>query len=238
MAGYVDEKVAKVTLDNKGFSKNADDTVAALERMKKAFGKINGKDATKNIASDMSEMNDTISKSTQKSEGLLSRLKGIFTRSAKGIDMSGAGQSIDRMNTDVASKTATTSSILSRLKGIFQKADNHQGFPNSIKSIDGLNTKVAGFDVSPLSNAFAKAASSVQNSLSIMDIALGNVLGGMIQKAMSFTGQFFRGYGDGLAEYKNKLGSIQTIMTNTEWEIPDSSVRMRRVSGALETLND
>ena len=238
MAGYVDEKVAKVTLDNKGFSKNADDTVAALERMKKAFGKINGKDATKNIASDMSEMNDTISKSTQKSEGLLSRLKGIFTRSAKGINMSGAGQSIDRMNTDVASKTATTSSILSRLKGIFQKADNHQGFPNSIKSIDGLNTKVAGFDVSPLSNAFAKAASSVQNSLSIMDIALGNVLGGMIQKAMSFTGQFFRGYGDGLAEYKNKLGSIQTIMTNTEWEIPDSSVRMRRVSGALETLND
>lgn len=238
MAGYVDEKVAKVTLDNKGFSKNADDTVAALERMKKAFSKVNGKDATKNIASDMSEMNDTISKSTQKSEGLLSRLKGIFSRSAKGIDMSGAGQSIDRMNTDVASKTATTSSILSRLKGIFQKADNHQGFPNSIKSIDGLNTKVAGFDASPLSNAFAKAASSVQNSLSIMDIALGNVLGGMIQKAMSFTGQFFRGYGDGLAEYKNKLGSIQTIMTNTEWEIPDSSVRMRRVSGALETLND
>ena len=238
MAGYVDEKVAKVTLDNKGFSKNADDTVAALERMKKAFSKVNGKDATKNIASDMSEMNDTISKSTQKSEGLLSRLKGIFSRSAKGIDMSGAGQSIDRMNTDVASKTATTSSILSRLKGIFQKADNHQGFPNSIKSIDGLNSKVSGFDASPLSNAFAKAASSVQNSLSIMDIALGNVLGGMIQKAMSFTGQFFRGYGDGLAEYKNKLGSIQTIMTNTEWEIPDSSVRMRRVSSALENLND
>lgn len=238
MAGYVDEKVAKVTLDNKGFSKNADDTVAALERMKKAFSKVNGKDATKNIASDMSEMNDTISKSTQKSEGLLSCLKGIFNRSAKGIDMSSAGQSIDRMNTDVASKTATTSSILSRLKGIFQKADNHQGFPNSIKSIDGLNSKVSGFDASPLSNAFAKAASSVQNSLSIMDIALGNVLGGMIQKSLSFAGQFFRGYGDGLAEYKNKLGSIQTIMTNTEWEIPDSSVRMRRVSSALETLND
>ena len=238
MAGYVDEKVAKVTLDNKGFSKNADDTVAALEKMKRAFSKVSGKDATTNIASDMSEMNNTISNATQKSEGLLSRLKGIFTRSTQGINMSGAGQSIDRMNTDVASKTATTSSILSRLKGIFQKADNHQGFPNSIKSIDGLNTKVAGFDVSPLSNAFAKAASSVQNSLSIMDIALGNVLGGMIQKAMSFTGQFFRGYGDGLNEYKNKLGSIQTIMTNTEWEIPDSSVRMRKVSGALEQLND
>ena len=238
MAGYVDEKVAKVTLDNKGFSKNADDTVAALERMKKAFGKVNGKDATKNIASDMSEMNNTISKSTQKSEGLLSRLKGIFNRSAQGIDMSGAGQSIDRMNTDVASKTATTSSILSRLKGIFQKADNHQGFPNSIKSIDGLNTKVSGFDASPLANAFSKAASSVQNSLSVMDIAMGNVLGGMMQKAISFGSQFFRGPTDGLSEYNNKLGSIQTIMTNTEWEIPDSSVRMKKVSKSLEDLND
>lgn len=238
MAGYVDEKVAKVTLDNKGFSKNADDTISALERMKRAFSKVNGKDATKNIASDMAEMNNTISSSTQKSEGLLSRLKGIFNRSAQGIDMSGAGQSIDRMNTDVASKTATTSSILSRLKGIFQKADNHQGFPNSIKSIDGLNTKVSGFDASPLANAFSKAASSVQNSLSVMDIAMGNVLGGMMQKAISFGSQFLRGPVDGLGEYNNKLGSIQTIMTNTEWEIPDSSVRMKKVSKSLEDLND
>lgn len=238
MAGYVDEKVAKVTLDNKGFSKNADEAIAAINRLKEAFAKVNGKDATNNIASDMSTMNDTISKSTQKSEGLLSRLKGIFSRSTQDIDMSGGGRSIDRMNTDIASKTANTSSILSRLKGIFQKADNHEGFPNSIKSIDGLNSKIGGFDASPLANAFSKAASSVQNSLSVMDIAVGNVLGNMLQKAMSFTGQFFRGYGDGLAEYKNKLGSIQTIMTNTEWEIPDSSTRMRRVSGALEQLND
>ena len=238
MAGYVDEKVAKVTLDNKGFSKNADEAIAAINRLKEAFAKVNGKDATRNIASDMSTMNDTISKSTQKSEGLLSRLKGIFSRSTQDIDMSGGGRSIDRMNTDIASKTANTSSILSRLKGIFQKADNHEGFPNSIKSIDGLNSKIGGFDASPLSNAFSKAASSVQNSLSVMDIAVGNVLGNMLQRAMSFTGQFFRGYGDGLAEYKNKLGSIQTIMTNTEWEIPDSSTRMRRVSGALEQLND
>ena len=238
MAGYVDEKVAKVTLDNKGFSKNADDTISALERMKRAFSKVNGKDATRNISSDMLEMNNAISSSTQKSEGLLSRLKGIFNRSAQGIDMSGAGQSIDRMNTDVASKTATTSSILSRLKGIFQKADNHQGFPNSIKSIDGLNSKVSGFDASPLSNAFSKAASSVQNSLSVMDIAMGNVLGGMMQKAIGFGSQFLRGPVDGLGEYNNKLGSIQTIMTNTEWEIPDSSLRMKKVSKSLEDLND
>ena len=142
------------------------------------------------------------------------------------------------MNADVENRTSRTSDILSRLKGIFQKADNHEGFPNSIKSIDALNSKVSGFDASPLAAAFEKAASSVNNSMSIMNIAVGNALSGMVQKAMSFTGQFFRGPMDGLGEYKDKLGSIQTIMTNTEWEIPDSSLRMRKVSGSLQELND
>ena len=238
MSGYVDEKVAKVTLDNKGFSKNADDTISALEKLKNAFFKVSGKDATKNISSDMAEMNSVISTSTTKSEGLLSRLKDVFKRSTDGIDMSGAGKSIEKMNADVENRTSRTSDILSRLKGIFQKADNHEGFPNSIKSIDALNSKVSGFDASPLATAFEKAASSVNNSMSIMNIAVGNALSGMVQKAMSFTGQFFRGPMDGLGEYKDKLGSIQTIMTNTEWEIPDSSVRMRKVSGALQDLND
>ena len=238
MSGYVDEKVAKVTLDNKGFSKNADDTISALQKLKNAFSKVSGKDATKNISSDMAEMNSVISTSTTKSEGLLSRLKDVFKRSTDGIDMSGAGKSIEKMNADVENRTSRTSDILSRLKGIFQKADNHEGFPNSIKSIDALNSKVSGFDASPLAAAFEKAASSVNNSMSIMNIAVGNALSGMVQKAMSFTGQFFRGPMDGLGEYKDKLGSIQTIMTNTEWEIPDSSLRMRKVSGSLQELND
>lgn len=238
MAGYVDEKVAKVTLDNKGFTKNSQDTISALEKLKQAFAKVSGKDASKNIAKDMSQMNNTISSETSKSQGLLSRLKNIFSRSTQNIDMSGASRSIERMNTDVASRTAKTSSILSRLKGIFQKADSHQGFPNSVRSIDSLNGKVRGFDASPLSTAFSRAADSVKSSLSVMDIAVGNVLGNMLQKAVSFGSQFFRGPIDGLGEYKDKLGSIQTIMTNTEWQIPDNSVRMRSVSKTLEDLNE
>ena len=76
------------------------------------------------------------------------------------------------------------------------------------------------FDASPLAAAFEKAANSVSGSMTAMNVAVGNVLTGLIQKAMNFTGQFFRGPMDGLGEYKDKLGSIQTIMTNTEWEIP------------------
>nr|DAE05262.1 MAG TPA: tail tape measure [Siphoviridae sp. ctWKa2] len=238
MSGYVDEKVARVSLDNKGFTKNVEDTINALNRLKKAFDTVNGKSAAQNIDSDMSTMLDTISKSTTKSEGLLSRLKGIFQKSTQGIDMSGAAQAVDKMNADVENRTSRTSDILSRLKGIFQKADNHEGFPNSIKSIDSLNNKIAVFDASPLAAAFEKAANSVSGSMTAMNVAVGNVLTGLIQKAMNFTGQFFRGPMDGLGEYKDKLGSIQTIMTNTEWEIPDSSVRMKSVSAALQNLND
>ena len=88
MAGYVDEKVARVTLDNKSFSKNAKDTISALEKLKAAFNKLNGGNASKNIAKEMNAIPDAVSKSTTKSQGLLSKLKGLFTRSLDGINMS------------------------------------------------------------------------------------------------------------------------------------------------------
>lgn len=238
MAGYVDEKVAKVTLDNKGFTKNATDTISALEKMKQAFAKISGGNASKNIAKEMNAIPDAISKSTTKSQGLLSRLKGMFTRSTEGINMNGAAKSIEQMNTDVASRTAKTSGILARLKGIFQKADNHQGFPNSVKSIDSLNSKASGINLNPLTGAFSRAADSVKGSLNAMDVAMGIVMGNMMQKAISFGAKFFSGPLDGLNEYKEKLGSVQTIMTNTEWEIPDQTTRMRKTSKVLEDLNE
>lgn len=238
MAGYVDEKVAKVTLDNKGFTKNAQDTISALDKLKAAFSKINGGNASKNIAKEMNAIPEAVSNSTTKSQGLLSRLKNIFSRSTENINMSGAAKSIDQMNTDVADRTSKTSSILSRLKGIFQKADNHQGFTNSIKSIDGLNAKASGINLNPLTGAFSRAADSVKGSLNAMDVAMGIVMGNMMQKAISFGAKFFKGPIDGLNEYNEKLGSVQTIMTNTEWEIPDQSKRMRMTSKTLEDLNE
>lgn len=357
MAGYVDEKVAKVTLDNKSFTKNAKDTISALEKLKAAFSKLNGGNASKNIAKEMNAIPDAVSKSTTKSQGLLSKLKGLFTRSLDGINMSKAGKSIDQMNTDIADKTSKTSSILARLKSVFKKADSpeglnnmsksvdkmnssiesasnrtggilsklkglfrkadydegfpgatksldnlskkasggmleralsgiknmfrkadydegfpaatksldnlskkasgghladalsgiknifrkadyDEGFPAATKSLDNLSTKVSKFDAGPISSSFEKASASVQKSITAMDIAMGQLLANGIQKAVGFGKKFFAGPVDGLGEYKDKLGSIQTIMTNTEWAIPDPTVRMRKVSSTLEQLND
>ena len=237
MAGYVDEKIAKVTLDNKGFTKNAQDTMSALEKLKAAFAKVSGKDAADNVAKDMAKMNQAISSSTEKSNGLLSRLRNIFKRNTDNMDTSGAGKSIDQMNTDVASKTSKTGSILARLKSIFRKTDDGNSFSRTSGEFDKLNAKAGGINLNPLTSAFSYASASVQNSLSVMDIALGNVLANMMQKAIQFGSQFFRGPMDGLTEYKDKLGSIQTIMTNTEWEIPDQTMRMRKTSKVLEDLN-
>lgn len=237
MAGYVDEKIAKVTLDNKGFTKNAQDTMSALEKLKTAFAKVSGKGAADNVAKDMAKMNQAISSSTEKSNGLLSRLRNIFKRNTENMDTSGAGKSIDQMNTEVASKTSKTGSILARLKSIFRKTDSGNNFSNTSGEIDKLNNKAGTVNLNPLTSAFDYAATSVQHSLSIMDIALGNVLASMIQKSIQFGSQFFRGPVDGLAEYNNKLGSIQTIMANTEWETPDPTLRMRKTSKALEDLN-
>lgn len=237
MAGYVDEKIAKVTLDNKGFTKNAQDTMSALDKLKAAFAKVSGKGAADNVAKDMAKMNQAISSSTEKSNGLLSRLRNIFKRNTDNMDTSGAGRSIDQMNTDVASKTSKTGSILARLKSIFRKTDDGNSFSRTSGEFDKLNAKAGGINLNPLTSAFSYASASVQNSLSVMDIAMGNVLGNMMQRAIQFGSQFFRGPMDGLTEYKDKLGSIQTIMTNTEWEIPDQTMRMRKTSKTLEDLN-
>ena len=237
MAGYVDEKIAKVTLDNKGFTKNAQDTMSALDKLKAAFAKVSGKEAADNVAKDMAKMNQAISSSTEKSNGLLSRLRNIFKRNTDNMDTSGAGRSIEQMNTDIASKTSKTGGILARLKSIFRKTDDGNSFSRTSGEFDKLNAKAGGINLNPLTSAFSYASASVQNSLSVMDIAMGNVLGNMMQRAIQFGSQFFRGPMDGLTEYKDKLGSIQTIMTNTEWEIPDQTMRMRKTSKTLEDLN-
>ena len=237
MAGYVDEKIAKVTLDNKGFTKNAQDTMSALDKLKAAFAKVSGKGAADNVAKDMAKMNQAISSSTEKSNGLLSRLRNIFKRNTDNMDTSGAGRSIEQMNTDIASKTSKTGGILARLKSIFRKTDDGNSFSRTSGEFDKLNAKAGGINLNPLTSAFSYASASVQNSLSVMDIAMGNVLGNMMQRAIQFGSQFFRGPMDGLTEYKDKLGSIQTIMTNTEWEIPDQTMRMRKTSKTLEDLN-
>ena len=357
MAGYVDEKVAKVTLDNKSFTKNAKDTIGALEKLKQAFSKLNTGNASKNIAKEMNNIPDAVSKSTAKSQGLLGKLKSLFNRSFDGLNTKNVGKSIDQMNTDIADKTSKTSSILSRLKSIFKKndspegltnmassvskmnsaieassnrtggilsriknmfrkadydegfpgasksidnlskkasggglaralsgiknmfrkadydegfpaatksldnlskkasgghladalsgikkmfqqADYDEGFPGATKSIDNLSNKVSKFDAGPISSSFEKVSASVQKSITAMDIAMGQLMANGIQKAIGFGKKFFAGPVDGLGEYKDKLGSIQTIMTNTEWAIPDPTVRMRKVSSTLEQLND
>lgn len=101
----VDEKIAKVTLDNRAFTDNAQETIKSLERLKQAFTKVSsGSKDFKNIENNMSDMTDTISKSVNKSESLLSKLRSIFKKSTSNIDMSGASASMDKMNTDIANK--------------------------------------------------------------------------------------------------------------------------------------
>ena len=118
---YVDEKIAKVTLDNKAFTKNAEDTIKSLERLKQAFTKAGDVKAAKQVQKEMDTLTQSVEKSVKKSESLLSKLSGIFRNATSNLDLSGASKSMDKMNTDIANKTARTSDILYRLKSIFQK---------------------------------------------------------------------------------------------------------------------
>lgn len=318
----VDEKIAKITLDNKSFTSNAEETMKIIDKLKQAFRKV-GDDSsgTKNVQKNMEDMSNAVSKSVNKSESILSKLKSIFQKSTSNIDMSGASKSVDKMNTDIANKTSRTSDILSRLRGIFkradsvdgfpnasasidklnanidsktsrtasilsniksifqkadtvegfpnasasidklnsdinsksslisdslsnirtmfQKADNVEGFPNTVSSIDKLSSKVASFDASPLGTAFSSASVTVQNSISAMDIALGNFMANAMSKMVGFGKQFVSGPMDGYAEYANKMTSIQTIKSNTEAAFGGNTKRqMLEINRTLSDLNE
>ena len=236
---YVDEKIAKITLDNKAFTKNAEDTIKSLERLKQAFNKAGDIKAAKQVQKEMDSLSQNVGKSVQKSESMLSKLSGIFRKSTSNIDMSGASKSVDKMNADIANKTARTSDILSRLKGIFQKADTTDGFSNSISAVDKLNAKITTINASPIGQAFQSVAVQVQNSISIMDIALGNFIGNAMTKIAGFSKQFMAGPMDGYAEYVNKMTSIQTIKSNTESAFGgDTNRQMIQINRTLSDLNE
>jgi tape measure domain-containing protein len=236
---YVDEKIAKITLDNKAFTKNAEDTIKSLERLKQAFNKAGDVKAAKQVQKEMDSLSQSVGKSVQKSESMLSKLAGVFRKSTSNIDMSGASKSVDKMNTDIANKTAKTSDILSRLKGIFQKADTTDGFSNSISAVDKLNAKISTINASPIGQAFQSVAVQVQNSISIMDIALGNFIANAMTKMVGFTKQFMAGPIDGYAEYVNKMTSIQTIKSNTESAFGgDTNRQMIQINRTLSDLNE
>ena len=236
---YVDEKIAKVTLDNKAFTKNAEDTIKSLERLKQAFKKAGDVDAAKKVQKEMDSLTQSVGKSVQKSESLLSKLPDVFKKATSNIDLSGASKSVDKMNTDISNKTARTSDILSRLKGIFQKADVTDGFSNSISAVDKLNAKIATINASDIGQAFQLASEQVKNSISIMDIALGNFIANGMSKMMSFGRQFLSGPMDGYAEYVNKMTSIQTIKSNTEQAFGgDTNRQMIQINRTLSDLNE
>ena len=236
---YVDEKIAKVTLDNKAFTKNAEDTIKSLERLKQAFTKAGDVKTAKQVQKEMDSLSQSVGKSVQKTESTLSELPGVFRKSTSNIDMSGASKSVDKMNTDIANKMAKTSDILSRLRGIFQKADTSTDFSNSISAIDKLNSKIATVNANPIGQTFQSAAVQVQKAISIMDIALGNFIANSMSKMVSFGKQFVSGPMDGYAEYVNKMTSIQTIKSNTEADFGgDTNRQMIQINRTLSDLNE
>ena len=236
---YVDEKIAKITLDNKAFTKNAEDTIKSLERLKQAFNEAGDVKAAKQVQKEMDSLSQSVGKSVQKTESMLSTLAGVFKKSTSNLDMSGASKSVDKMNTDIANRMTKTSDILSRLKGIFQKADTTDGFSNSISAIDKLNAKISTVDPSPIGKAFQSVAVQVQNSISIMDIALGNFIANAMTKMVAFTKQFTAGPIEGYAEYVNKMTSIQTIKSNTEAAFGgDTNRQMVQINRTLSDLNE
>ncbi len=108
------------------------------------------------------------------------------------------------------------------------------GSQNAMKSLADLDLAGKAVSFVPISDGAARA----QQSISAMSVAGIAALGALVFKAASAglemgKSLFIDPAKSGLAEYEMNLGSIQTIMSNTQWE----NKSLGDVNGALEELN-
>ena len=79
---YVDEKIAKVTLDNKAFTKNAEDTIKSLERLETLKDLCKGdsdNDNNRDRKDVISDEGRTVSDIAPEEEGIGRPINGLYS---------------------------------------------------------------------------------------------------------------------------------------------------------------
>lgn len=109
------------------------------------------------------------------------------------------------------------------------------GSRNAARSLADLDLAGKAVNLAQIGNGAAQA----QTSISAMSVAGIAALGALAFKAATVGAEmakslFIDPAKSGLAEYETNLGSIQTIMANTQWE----GKNLQDVNGALDELNE
>lgn len=215
----IDERIVSMKFDNKQFEAGIKTTLSSLDGLKRSLNLDSAKKSLDGLT--QTSKNFSLKFNSHEFEAGAKRIKGTADTTVKTLG------DLDKSGKNVTLKPNT---------GIFENgmknAMTHMS--SAITRLGDLDLAAKRIDLSTVSNSIDKVSAKF-SGMSVVGIAALAALGAkaalvgaeMAQKLLIDPAK------SGLAEYEMNLGSIQTILSNTQWE----NKSLADVNGALDELN-
>lgn len=186
--GTIDERIVKLSFDNKGFESGIQKTLQSLDALNKALEKTDNRQAAKELSKSMNDINKILKNNNLGNLDKLLNKQGIFSKIGDGVSKIGSGL----VN---AFKKIDFTGIGSKLSSMFKGSTD--GASDLARGVENITAKFSNLQV-----VAATALANITNRMINAGIAMSKAL--TIDPIK-----------DGFGEYETKMNAMQTIFANT-----------------------
>jgi len=259
----IDERIVSIKFNNSQFEAGIKTTLSSLDGLKnslnfsagvKALGDLDAAGKKVNLKFDTNTLDAGVKSTVDSAKKLKQELK--FDGAVKSLgDLDAAGKKVNlkldpttfqsgaKAVVDAATniKQNLNFDSVQRSIGNLKMSAQNFSFQNVVNGAQTVRQSIADMDLATKAVSFlpiTNGAENAKSSISAMSIAGIAAIGAIGVKAAMVGADMARSLfldpaKSGLAEYETNLGSIQTIMANTQWE----NKTLGDVNGALDELN-
>lgn len=186
--GTIDERIVKLSFDNKGFESGIQKTLQSLEALNKALEKTDNRQAAKELSKSMNDINKILKNNNLGNLDKLLNKQGVFSKIGDGVSKIGSGL----VN---AFKKIDFAGIGSKLSSMFKGSTD--GASALARGVESVTTKFSHLQV-------------------VAATALANITNRMVNAGIAMTKALtIDPIKDGFGEYETKMNAMQTIFANT-----------------------
>lgn len=186
--GTIDERIVKLSFDNKGFESGIQKTLQSLEALNKALEKTDNRQAAKELSKSMNDINNILKNNNLGNLDKLLNKQGIFSKIGDGVSKIGSGLVS-------AFKKIDFTGIGSKLSSMFKGSTD--GASALARGVENVTAKFSHLQV-------------------IAATALANITNRMVNAGIAMTKALtIDPIKDGFGEYETKMNAMQTIFANT-----------------------
>ena len=186
--GTIDERIVKLSFDNKGFESGIQKTLQSLEALNKALEKTDNRQAAKELSKSMNDINKILKNNNLGNLDKLLNKQGVFSKIGDGVSKIGSGL----VN---AFKKIDFTGIGSKLSSMFKGSTD--GASALARGVESVTAKFSHLQV-------------------VAATALANITNRMVNAGIAMTKALtIDPVKDGFGEYETKMNAMQTIFANT-----------------------